>query len=77
MGDCLGIPAAVDFYSWIEVLVRIVKKYQNDCDNRLRPHYVEYTGSRPITEVKQRLVPVSTWMGDCLGIPGAVDFYFG
>ena len=29
-------------------------KSQNYCDNRLRPHYVEYTGSRPITEVKQR-----------------------
>ncbi len=25
-----------------------------DCDFRLRPYHVEYTSSRPITEVKQR-----------------------
>ena len=36
-------------------LKTFILDYQNDCDNRLRPHYVEYTGSRPITEVKQRL----------------------
>ena len=29
--------------------------------------------SCPITEVTS--IPVSTWMGDRLGIPGAVDFY--
>ena len=36
-------------------------------------YHVENTGSRPITEVKQTS-PVRTWMGDRLGIPGAVDF---
>ena len=33
------------------------------------------TSSRPITEVKQRTSLVSTWMGDRLGIPGAVEHF--
>ena len=33
------------------------------------------TSSRLITEVKQRTSPVSTWMGDRLGIPGAVEHF--
>ena len=53
------------------VLFINVKKSKLCC---LRPYHVENTGSRPITEVKQRRAPVSTWMGDRLGIPGAVDF---
>ena len=36
----------------------------------IRPYHVENTSSRPITEVKQRWVLVSTWMGDRLGTPG-------
>ena len=40
----------------------------------LRPYHVECTGSRPITEVKQRRALVSTWMGDRLGTPGVVVF---
>ena len=39
---------------WLNCRYEEFKQYQNYCDNRLRPHYVEYTGSRPITEVKQR-----------------------
>ncbi len=27
---------------------------EKQCDDRLRPYHVEYTSSRPITEVKQR-----------------------
>ena len=34
-------------------IVRVqMKGQENDC--RLRPYHVEYTSSRPITEVKQR-----------------------
>ena len=43
--------------------------------HRLRPHHVEYTGSRPITVVKQRRARSVLGMGDHLGIPGAVIFY--
>ena len=35
----------------------------------------ECTGSRLITEVKQALGWVSTWMGDRLGIPSAVGLF--
>ena len=44
--------------------------------HRLRPYHAEYTGSRPITEVKQRRALLSTWMGDRLGTAGVVGFYF-
>ena len=36
----------------------------------LRPYHVENTGSRPITEIKQR----RAWL-DRLGTPRAVDFF--
>ena len=42
MGDRLGIPGAVSF-SFLKAF-----------NFRLRPYHVESTGSRPITEVKQR-----------------------
>ena len=42
----------------------------------LRPYHVENTGCRQITEVRQRRPPVSTRMGDGLGILHAVDLLF-
>ena len=39
---------------WLKCRYEEFKSIKIICDNRLRPHYVEYTGSRPITEVKQR-----------------------
>ena len=42
--------------------------------NCQRPYHVESTGSHPNTEATSGLV--STWMGDRLGTPGAVDFFY-
>ena len=41
----------------------------------LRPYHVESTGSRPITEVKQRWARLVLGWVNHLGIPGAVDFF--
>ena len=38
-----------------------------------RSYHVENTGSRPTTEAASG--PVSTWMGDRLGTPGAVGIF--
>ncbi len=43
---------------------------------RLRPYHPEHARSRPISEAKQGRAWFSTWMGDRLGIPGAVSFCF-
>ena len=45
------------------------------CCSVLQPYHAECTGSRLITEVKQHWAGVSTWMGDRLGIPSAVDLF--
>ena len=41
----------------------------------LRLFHIESTSSRLITEVKQCPGLISTWMGDRLGIPAAVDIF--
>ena len=48
-----------DVFQWLTCVSRsillVVNSYVcRNTINRLRPYYVEYTGSRPITEVKQR-----------------------
>ena len=53
MGDCPGNTGCRRLLFWLKCRYEEFKQYQNDCNNRLRPHYIEYTGSRPITEVKQ------------------------
>ena len=42
---------------------------------RLRPYHVEYTSSRPITEVKQRRARLVLGWVTALGIPSVVSFF--
>ena len=44
---------------------------------QLRPYVVENTGSRSISDCQATNGWVSTMVGDHMGIPSAVVFYFG
>lgn len=41
------------------------------------PYHMESTASRPISKVRgyKTMGLSSTWMGDCLGTPDAIDFF--
>ena len=64
MGDCLGIPAAVDILHGLEsaqLIIVFANKNKISCIKSgnnvfilcLRPYHIESTSSRLITEVKQ------------------------
>ena len=61
MGDRLGIPGVVGFFSFSTLFnehrkqVRVTHfDMHPNAVSCLRPYHVEYTSSRPITEAKQR-----------------------